>query len=217
MPHSNISFVNESSVVQQVIYSSEVERVISVVVLSLCTVLALVSHCLIIVTIIKSPNLHSVHYYLIGLSCCADATLVSLNGPHLLVSFISGHPPDSQYCSIVSSVSTFLVLGLALHTGVLAYERYLFFCQPLHYENQMSVTRVSVVIVLCYGLPAIEAIICEMLWGRTFHATTMACYLNDAAVFISLIAVVITLSPSAVMGYSMVQVGLFHKYSLYTK
>ena len=52
-----------------IIYSSEVERVLSLSFVGLCYVFTLVAQLLVLVTIIKSPKLHNVHFYLLGVYC----------------------------------------------------------------------------------------------------------------------------------------------------
>ena len=59
---------NGTSVVKGDIYSSEVERLLSLLFVGLSTVFTLCAQLLVMVTIIKPPNLHNAHYYLLGVS-----------------------------------------------------------------------------------------------------------------------------------------------------
>ena len=96
------SVENETSVLSSVenvtsgiIYSNEAERVFSLLYIGLSHLFTLCAQLLVLVTIIKSPKLHNAHFYLLGVYCCVDITLVSLTGHVIFMRFTDLEVPSS--------------------------------------------------------------------------------------------------------------------------
>ena len=188
-----------------IIYSSEVERVLSLLCVGLSNVFTLAAQLLVVVTIIKSPMLHNAHFYLLGVYCCVDIALASLTGPHLIMRFSDAEVSTSA-CQVMASVTSIIVLGLTGHTAVVAYERYTFFCRPYHYEHRFKISRVAGVLVMCYTIPAVIIVIQGMMSDRTFHASSLSCILSDTPTHSGIIFICIMLPSATVTVYCTIRV-----------
>ena len=188
-----------------IIYSSITERVLSLLFVGLSTVYTLCAQLLVLVTIIKSPKLHNAHFYLLGAYCCVDITLVALSGPSITVRLSDGEVP-LPVCLVVASIAITCVLGLAAHTAVIAYERYVFFCHPYQYLHRFKVWHLGAALVICYAIPATIVIRQEVTVGRTFHAASLSCSVANTGVN-NMIMFLLTLLPSAIVTmYCMIRV-----------
>ena len=188
-----------------VIYSSEVERVLSLLFIGLSSVFTLCAQLLVLVTIIKSPKLHNAHYYLLGVYCCVDITLVSVNGPAFITRFSNRNIPLST-CKSLTCVTMICVLGQTAHNAVVAYERYTYFCRPFHYERWFNIARIVVTLGMCYAIPATLVTTREAIFNYSFHASSLSCYISNTGIHRYALLVVIVLPSVAVTVYCMIRV-----------
>ena len=183
--------------IKQVVYSNIEEQVLSMLFIGIATTFTIIAQLLVLLTIIKSPNLHSPHFYIIGGYCCSDLLLVCITAPNYMTQFVTGEP-NRLTCRILSNIGISIVLGATYHTALIACERYLFFCQPYRYSKYLSTGRVIAAILVCYTIPTIMGVSTEIQIGRYYHACILACNLPDSAVQ-STVQFVVVLIPSAVI------------------
>lgn len=117
--------------------------------------------------------------------------------PNFMVQFVIGYLPLT-YCRVVSDIGFMLFFSLLLHTGFMAYERYLFFCRPFDYAAFLPTARVMAVLATGYLVSLIYTVVTEVLIGRFYHSSVITCNLPDSAVQ-SLVQFVIFFLPSGVV------------------
>ena len=188
-----------------IIYSSEVERVLSLSFDGLCYVFTLVAQLLVLVTIIKSPKLHNAHFYLLGVYCCVDITLVSLSAPLIIMRFSDVEVPLSA-CQVMDGLGTIIALGLIGHIAIVAYERYIFFCHPYHYLHRFKISRVAAVLVMCYIIPAVITMTQGVTSDRVFHTSSLSCSISNTGVHNGIILMFIMLPSATVTVFCMIRV-----------
>ena len=200
------SVENRTSLIEGDIYGSEVERVLSLLFVGLSTAFSLCAQLLVLATIIKSPKLHNAHFYLLGVYCCVDITLVSLAGPAMITLFSSGNIPLST-CQVLAGVTTICVQGMIGHNAVVAYERYTYFCHPFHYERRFSTALIVITLGMCYAIPVTLVATREALFSTSaFHASNLSCNISNAGIHRFTLLVVIVLPSIAVTVYCMIRV-----------
>ena len=74
----------------------------------------------------------------------------------------------------MSALGIFVHFGLAGHLGLIAYERFIFFCKPMIYEHHLTTTRVIVASAAIYFMSAVFVIATELTLGRFYHPAVMA-------------------------------------------
>ena len=108
---------------QQVVFSSKEEQVICILFIAFCATFTIIGQLLVLVTIIKSPSLHCVHFYIIAGYCCGDLLSVGIAAPNYIVTFTVGRTMNATYCRTASTIVICVILGMTYHTGLIAYER----------------------------------------------------------------------------------------------
>ena len=192
-----IDLTTYNDTARQVVFSNTEEQVFSLLFIGGCGSFTTVAQLLVLITIIKSPSLHNVHFYIIAGYCCSDLLGVLIVTPNYMAQFIFGEMP-TIYCRVVTTFMFTIILGMPYHTGLIAFDRYLYFCQPYKYNEYLSTKRVIGAMVVCYAIPTVIGVTTEILIGRTYHASILACNLPDSAIQ-STIQFMVILLPSAVI------------------
>ena len=171
----------------------------------LSTIFTLCAQLLVLVTIIKSPELYNAHFYLLGVYCSVDIILVSLTGPVFIVFLSDGHV-SNIVCQVIAVVVQSLALGLVGHTAAIACERYVFFCHSFRYLQQFSKARIVAAVVICYTIPVIVLMTPSMESGSTFHSSILSCTISDNTKPSAKLFALIVLPFAAVTIYCMIRV-----------
>ncbi|XP_028657050.2 olfactory receptor 6N1-like [Erpetoichthys calabaricus] len=126
------------------------KRIVSGVFLS-AYLLILLGNLLIIFIFVKDESLHTPMYMLICSLAILDIILPSVILPKMLVVFMF----DSKAISFVACFMQLLfyhglITSESFLLGLMAYDRYMAICHPLHYPSLMTNTRVLKLIVCCW-------------------------------------------------------------------
>ncbi|XP_036759025.2 olfactory receptor 2T27-like [Manis pentadactyla] len=116
---------------------------------------ALLGNSTIIILIRADPHLHSPMYFLLGQLSLMDLLYISTFVPKMALDFLSGDHRISFFgCSVQMFLFTSLVGTECLLLAVMAYDRYVAICHPLHYPILMS-PKVCTLLVLTSWLGAL--------------------------------------------------------------
>ncbi|KAM6185777.1 olfactory receptor 12D1-like [Rhynchocyon petersi] len=98
----------------------------------------------ILMVVISDPKLHSPMYFFLGNLSCLDICYSTVTLPKMLQNFVSTHKAIS-FVACISQLHFFHFLGSteAMLLGVMAFDRFVAICKPLHYTVIMNHQRCS--------------------------------------------------------------------------
>ena len=184
-----------SYIVDQIVYSSSAERIISLTVIFIVLIITFVSQASVIVTILKTERLHIPNFIVILCYCVGDLIMVISSSTLYIYHFLYYCMPR-VLCRILSSIGVSFAFGLASLTGLMAFERYMYLCSPMKYDRLFKHRLVVIASCIIYGCPLIYSIATEIWLGRSYHATVLACYLPGSGTK-SVIQILLFILPAA--------------------
>ncbi|XP_041920516.1 olfactory receptor 4K17-like [Alosa sapidissima] len=139
-------------------------RFIFVGLLTLLYPIMIVSNAVLIYTIYSERSLHKPLYILICNLACINVYGGSGLTPFVLVNIVSGNFHISKSACLIQTFSVMTFGGCEImNLMVMAYDRYISICFPLHYEKIMSSSKVMKLIALIWLLPFIRTGISIMI------------------------------------------------------
>ncbi|KAM3919029.1 olfactory receptor 5AP2-like [Leptodactylus fuscus] len=102
-------------------------------------IMTLVGNCLLLITVRTSPTLHTPMYFLLSNLSFIDISFSSTVAPVILINTLSIDTSISVG-GCVTQMFCYLVLGVAecVLLAIMAYDRFVAICKPLHYGNIMN-------------------------------------------------------------------------------
>jgi hypothetical protein len=94
--------------------------------------------------------------------------------------------------------ATTFFFGLIYQIGLLAYERYAYFCIPLTYHTMFSTKKLIVIFFVLYAFWFCCAVLSEIYFGREFRSSTLLHSLKISAM-LSVVQVLVILLPTSSM------------------
>ncbi|XP_016066550.1 PREDICTED: olfactory receptor 1N2-like [Miniopterus natalensis] len=130
----------------------------------LVTVLA---NLLIILAIGVDPCLHTPMYFFLANLSFADACFSSITIPKMLTN-IQTHSQTISYGECLAQMQFFMTFGALddFLLGVMAYDRYVAICKPLHYSTLMSPLVCVLLLIACWVLTILMALLHTLLMAR---------------------------------------------------
>ncbi|XP_038598799.1 olfactory receptor 1468-like [Tachyglossus aculeatus] len=127
---------------------------------------------LIILAIGSDSHLHSPMYFFLANLSCADICFSSITVPKMLVNMQTDNPAIS-YTGCLSQIYFFLLFGDLDNflLAVMAYDRYVAICQPLSSVTTMSPRLSALMVVTCWVLTAVHALVHTLLVVRLSFCT----------------------------------------------
>ncbi|XP_038598816.1 olfactory receptor 1468-like [Tachyglossus aculeatus] len=127
---------------------------------------------LIILAIGSDSHLHSPMYFFLANLSCADICFSSITVPKMLVNMQTDNPAIS-YTGCLSQIFFILLFGDLDNflLAVMAYDRYVAICQPLSYVTTMSIRLSALIVVTCWVLTAVHALLHTLLVARLSFCT----------------------------------------------
>ncbi|XP_069830409.1 olfactory receptor 5AR1-like [Dendropsophus ebraccatus] len=144
--------------------------VIFLLIYSIC----LIANCLILFLVISNSTLHIPMYYFFCMLSVLDLCMTSSVLPKLLVDLISGQ----RIISLAACTAQFYIILLLagfefLLLALMAYDRYVAICRPLHYSVLMRWNN-------CYRMTALVCILTFIIFGLPcFGSPVNLCYPNQ--------------------------------------
>ena len=122
---------------------------------------------LIILAIGSDPHLHTPMYFFLANLSLADAGFSSTTVPKMLVS-IQTHSQTISYGGCLAQMHLFMTFGALddFLLGVMAYDRYVAICWPLHYSTLMSPLVCMLLLAACWVLTNLAALLHTLLVAR---------------------------------------------------
>ncbi|XP_043829886.1 olfactory receptor 1P1-like [Dromiciops gliroides] len=133
---------------------------------------ALIGNLLISMAILLDAHLHKPMYFFLAHLSLADACFVSTTVPNLLVS-IGTHDRSISYPSCMTQLYFFLTFGdldISL-LAVMAYDRHVAICHPLHYATALGPTQCAFLVALCWVLTSLVALTHTLLMAQVSFCT----------------------------------------------
>ena len=160
----------------QVVYSNTAEQVISIIMFIAFGLITGVGQGSVIVTIVKTESLHDPHFFIILGACIADLLQVILSGAMNMYQFILND--YAQTAGILVTVLTSgLFMGMIGHVGLIAYERYVYFCRPLKYLLWFTTRKMVITMAGIYLTPTLYVSVLAASLGMEYHASMLHCHL----------------------------------------
>nr|XP_017528531.2 olfactory receptor 1N1 [Manis javanica] len=152
----------------------------------------LTGNLLIILAISSDPQLHTPMYFFLANLSFVDMGLISSTVPKMLVNVHTEHHTIS-YAGCLAQMYFFLMFGDldSFFLAVMAYDRYMAICHPLHYPTVMSPRVCILLLALCWALTHIVALTHTLLVARLSF-----CVVGEIAHFFCDITPVLKLSCS---------------------
>uniref|UniRef100_F7DFA9 Olfactory receptor n=1 Tax=Ornithorhynchus anatinus TaxID=9258 RepID=F7DFA9_ORNAN len=127
---------------------------------------------LIILAIGTDSHLHSPMYFFLANLSCADICFSSTTVPKMLAN-MQTHNLVISYTGCLSQIYFFLFFGDLDNflLAVMAYDRYVAICQPLSYVTTMSPRLSALMVVTCWVLTAVHALVHTLLVARLSFCT----------------------------------------------
>ncbi|XP_010586307.2 olfactory receptor 1468-like [Loxodonta africana] len=122
---------------------------------------------LIILAIGFDPQLHTPMYFFLSNLSFADACFSTTTVPKMLVN-IQTHSQTILYGGCLAQMHFFMTFGALddFLLGVMAYDRYVAICSPLHYSTVMSSLVCLLLLALCWVLTTLAALLHTLLMVR---------------------------------------------------
>ncbi|XP_076989405.1 olfactory receptor 1N2-like [Tamandua tetradactyla] len=121
----------------------------------------------IILAIGLDPHLHNPMYFFLANLSFADACFSSTTVPKMLVN-IHTHSQTIAYGGCLAQMHFFMTFGALddFLLGVMAYDRYIAICRPLHYATLMSPLVCGLFLAACWLLTNLAALLHTLLTAR---------------------------------------------------
>ncbi|CAH6788989.1 olfactory receptor 1N1 [Phodopus roborovskii] len=161
--------------------------------LFLCMYLVtLTGNGLIILAIVSDPHLHTPMYFFMANLSLADMGLISSTVTKMLFN-VQTHCHTISYTACLTQMYSFMMFGDldSFFLAVMAYDRYVAICCPLHYSTIMSTQFCALMLALCWVLTNIVALTHTLLMARLSF-----CVVGEIAHFFCDITSVLKLSCS---------------------
>ncbi|XP_004717642.1 olfactory receptor 1D2-like [Echinops telfairi] len=130
--------------------------------------IAVMGNLLIILAISCTPQLHTPMYFFVANLSCVDICFTSVTIPKMLLN-IQTKKQSIPYVGCLTQMY-FLILFLELDNillAVMAYDRFIAICRPLHYARTMSpkfcITSLSVALIITNIYPLIHTLLMDTL------------------------------------------------------
>ncbi|XP_020011158.2 olfactory receptor 1N2 [Castor canadensis] len=137
--------------------------------------ITVVGNLLIILAISSDPHLHTPMYFFLANLSLTDACFTSASIPKMLAN-IHTQSQTISYSGCLTQLYFLLMFGgldNCLLT-VMAYDRYLAICQPLHYSKAMSPHLCALMLCTCWVLTNFPALMHTLLLTRVVFCAQMA-------------------------------------------
>ena len=156
------------------------EQVLTIVFISLAIVIILVGQISVIWTVVKTDHLQTPHFWIVLVYCFTDIILNLIASPNIIIQFTIDNL-NSMYIRTCSAIALSTALGQALNVGLLAFERYVFFCKPLLYGQIFTVQKLTITVACMYILPTVYVVMTEIFIGREYHPSILSTNLPKSA------------------------------------
>ncbi|XP_038598820.1 olfactory receptor 1468-like [Tachyglossus aculeatus] len=132
----------------------------------------IMGNLLTVMAISTDSHLHSPMYFFLANLSCADVCFSSTTVPKMLAN-MQTHNPAISYTGCLSQIYFFLLFGDLDNflLAVMAYDRYVAICRPLSYVTTMSPRFSALMVVTCWVLPAVYALVHTLLVARLSFCT----------------------------------------------
>ncbi|XP_016833772.1 olfactory receptor 18-like [Cricetulus griseus] len=123
-------------------------------------ILALFGNLLIILTVSSDSHLHTPMYFFLSNLSMVDMGLVSTIVPRVIVD-IQTHCSVISYVGCLTQMSLFVIFGCTdnLLLVVMAYDRFVAICHPLHYQVIMNPSHCGVLVLGCFLLSLVQLLL----------------------------------------------------------
>ncbi|XP_057576581.1 olfactory receptor 1361-like [Hippopotamus amphibius kiboko] len=137
----------------------------------------MLGNLLIILAVHSDPRLHTPMYFFLANLSLADACFSSTTVPKMLVN-IQMHSQTISYGECLAQMHLFMTFGALddFLLGVMAYDRYVAICRPLHYTTLMNLFVCVRLLAACWVLTNFPALLHTLLMaglsfcaGNTIH------------------------------------------------
>ena len=158
------------------------------------TLEVLLMNGLLLLTVVRSPQLRTPHLQLICANSASDILLVLFITPFsLALLFINSYEPMIWLCRLQGSLKSILFF-VPIHFNLfLSVERYQFFIHPLIYQTRFRNIKIMILLI---SIPAIlYGVFTEIFIGREFRAVVLECQLPDTRA-VNLIMIFLFLVPA---------------------
>ncbi|XP_007522931.1 olfactory receptor 1P1-like [Erinaceus europaeus] len=144
----------------------EQQPILFLVFLCMYTV-AVIGNLLILLAVVTDKHLHTPMYFFLANLSCADVFFISSTVPKALVN-IQTQSRSISYAGCLTQLYFFLTFGDMdiFLLAIMAYDRYVAICHPLHYMVIMSPRSCTVLVTACWILTNIPSIIHTFLMLR---------------------------------------------------
>ncbi|XP_078011818.1 olfactory receptor 12D3-like [Phascolarctos cinereus] len=145
----------------------ELEAILFVIFLTLYLI-SLAGNGAIVMIIISEPCLHSPMYFFLGNLSCLDICYSTVTMPKVLENFLSTHKAIS-FLGCITQLHFFHFLGSseAILLAIMAFERFVAICNPLHYlvfmKHQVCLQLVTVAWVISFFYALMHSIMTSQL------------------------------------------------------
>uniref|UniRef100_A0A8C7E4R5 Olfactory receptor n=1 Tax=Naja naja TaxID=35670 RepID=A0A8C7E4R5_NAJNA len=142
---------------------------------SIVYVLTLVSNTIILMLIWLDVRLHTPMYFFLGQLACVDMCYTSSTVPQMLANLQSPRQTISlAACAIQMHIFLALAITECILLAVMAYDRYVAICHPLHYVSLMNKTVCMRLALICWTtgflLPVVHTV---LTWQLPFCGSNL--------------------------------------------
>ncbi|XP_047386376.1 putative gustatory receptor clone PTE01 [Sciurus carolinensis] len=113
---------------------------------------------LIILAVSSDPHLHTPMYFFLSILSLADIGFISTTVPKMIVD-IQTHSKVISYVGCLSQMSLFIIFGCMdeMLLTVMAYDRFVAICHPLHYSVIMNPRLCGFLVLVSFGFSLLES------------------------------------------------------------
>ncbi|XP_051686144.2 olfactory receptor 7E178-like [Oryctolagus cuniculus] len=126
--------------------------------------ITVIGNLLIILVIISDSHLHTPMYFFLCNLSLADVGFTSTTVPKMIVD-IHTHSTVISYMGCLTQMSLFLICGCMddLILTVMAYDRFVAICHPLHYQAIMNPSRCSFLVLVSFVASLLDSLLNNLM------------------------------------------------------
>lgn len=175
---------------------SDVELVLTVGVVICCTVSVLVGNAIFFTAVFKNRQLQTAHYFLLCSYAICDVGQVLTGCITCAMVLYHGTDTPQWACRLFSCMVLAPFFSSVYMVGLIAYERYHFFCRPMSYDRVFTPRTLLSMVAGVWAIVMGYLVFTEIFIGRTeLVLTTFMCQVEKSEIAVK-IPIICFLGPS---------------------
>ena len=156
----------------------------------------------IIFSIMRNPDFHTPHFYLMLSYMVGDILQVCCTLIPASVMIVTNSHIPQWLCKTIGLLPHICLFQGVHSVGTISFERYMYLCKPLKYTNVFTQAKTCLIILGVWGLNTFFAVLIEVVNPREFNKVAFICLTELPALYTALHWSLIALPPFIITVFS---------------